>query len=138
MAHPRNKRNEEKWFPSEKSTVLPALPILQDLSPPVSAGGMRKSGSVENKMRRTRATLISWRPARRPPREGMRKTGSPENSALQSPRTVALLFPGRTDIEGDEEKWFRKKPTKKSLFVTEYEVLRRSQGSGRFRERPKS
>jgi hypothetical protein len=38
----------------------------------------------------------------------------PEKRALQSPRSVALRFPGRTDIEGDEEKWFRKKPTKKS------------------------
>lgn len=99
---------------------------------------MRKSGSVENKMRRTRARLISWRPARRPPREGIRKTGSPEKRALQSLRSLAHRFPGRTDIEGDEEKWFRKKPTKKSLIVTEFEVLRRSQGTWRFRERPKS
>jgi hypothetical protein len=53
----------------------------------------------------------------------MRKTGSLEKKALQPPRTVTLRFPGRTDIEGDEEKWFRKKPTKKSLFVTEFEVL---------------
>jgi hypothetical protein len=47
---PRNKGNKEKWFPSKKNTVLPALPILQDLSPPVSAGRDEEKWFLEKKL----------------------------------------------------------------------------------------
>ncbi len=89
---------------------------------------MRKSGSAENKMRRTRARLISWRP----PREGMRKTGSPEKRSLQFRRSVALRFPGTTDIEGHEEKWFRNENMPGSFFIAELERPPEIPGRGSF------
>jgi hypothetical protein len=60
----------------------------------------------------------------------MRKTGSLKKKHSNPCEAWLSASQGRTDIEGDEEKWFRKKPSKKSLVVAEFEVLRRSQGRG--------
>jgi ABC-type ATPase with predicted acetyltransferase domain len=67
----------------------------------------------------------------------MRKTGSLEKKRSNPPRSVALHFPGRTDIERNEEKWFRKENMPESFFIAEFEVLQRSPGRRQFRERPK-
>jgi ABC-type ATPase with predicted acetyltransferase domain len=69
--------------------------------------------------------------------EGMRKSGSLEKKRSNPPRSVALHFPGRTDIERNEEKWFRKENMPESFFIAEFEVLQRSPGRRQFRERPK-
>ena len=53
----------------------------------------------------------------------MRKTGSLEKKCGDSQRSVAFRFLGGTHIEGNEEKWFREKPLRPSLFAAEFEVL---------------
>jgi hypothetical protein len=94
---------------------LSASPVTWRCWIPVSAEGMRKSGSLK-KMRRPRRAL-SWLPGRRSQPEGMKNGGSHEKNAAMPSGAWTLRFLGKTDIEGNEEEWFRKKTIRESLFI---------------------
>jgi hypothetical protein len=51
----REQRNKEKWFPSKKSTCAPRASDLLDLRRPSRPERMRESGSLEKKFSPRRA-----------------------------------------------------------------------------------
>jgi hypothetical protein len=62
----------------------------------------------------------------------------PRKKSAPTPAKRGSPLPGRTDIEGNEEKWFRKENMPGSFFIAELERPPEIPGRGQFRERPKS